>query len=100
MMLFFRDGWPSEVTLSITATATDSTGENTSAWKHSGDSFSCDVFDWSIGGIVIEALNFEEAKRNGDCKAMKQATENMDDFVLNLRREQGMTKGKRFKKER
>lgn len=99
-MLFFTDGWPSDVMLSITATATDETGENTSAWRHSGDSFSCDSLDWSIGGILIEVLNFEEAKRNKDYKAMKRATENMGSFVLGLRREQGMKTGKRFGKER
>lgn len=100
MFLFFRDGWPSEVTLSIVATAIDATGENASSWEHSGDAFSYDSLDWLIGGILIEALNFEEAKRNGDAKAMKLATKNMDGFVLELKREQGMSPGKRFGKAR
>lgn len=100
MILFFRDGYPSEVTLSITATATDETGENASSWVHSGDAFSYDGLDWSIGGIVMEILNFEEAKRNGDANAMKLATKNMNSFVLELRREQGMSTSKRFGKDR
>lgn len=100
MMLLFRDGWPSNVTLSIVATATDGTGECASSWKHSGDAHSCDSLDWAIGGILVEVLNFEEAKRNGDAKAMKLATKNMDGFLLELRREQGMSKGKRLGKDR
>lgn len=100
MMAFFTDGWPMNVSLSITVTATDETGEVTSTWQHSGDSLSCDGSDWAVGGLAVEILNYQEAKRNHDNTAMKKATESMGDFVLNLREEQGMKTSRRFGKRR